>query len=189
MESRIQSRILLAYFLAWRVDAPISKHGPWSNLLDDAVNRVLASQRADGSFGFPNTCDQSLNYMNGLLNDVFIRLHSVYRADPRVARSVKSSADYLWSTQWVPASMAFKYISGDCLSNSSGTRVGTADPAVDLNNLFVTTFSWLARNTGDAAYRQAADDIFTGGVNGAYLTGSKQFNQQYTASFRYLGYR
>jgi hypothetical protein len=31
--------------------------------------------------------------------------------------------------------------------------------------------------------------VFAGAVSGAWLTGSKQFNQQYTASYRYLGLR
>jgi hypothetical protein len=38
-------------------------------------------------------------------------------------------------------------------------------------------------------YRDRGDQIFAGGVAGAYLAGTKQFNEQYTASYRYPAYR
>ena len=61
--------------------------------------------------------------------------------------------------------------------------------APDLNNLISAGFGWVYRQTGDAKYRAAGDAIFAGGVTQAYLAGTKQFNESYTSSFRYLGYR
>jgi hypothetical protein len=188
MESRIQARALQAIFTAWRINAigPAQLNLP--ALLDASITKVLSTQRADGSFGWPNTCDYSLNYMNGLLNDVFIKIHSYYRADSRLVQSVKRNADYLWAKEWLPLSSAFKYISNNCTSSASG-YVGGPTPAPDLNGLMVTTFAWVYKQTGTAAYRTAADAIFKGGVTGAWLPGSKQFNQEYSASYRYLAYR
>jgi len=43
--------------------------------------------------------------------------------------------------------------------------------------------------SGNSTYKTEADAIFAGGVNQAFLTGYKQFNQNYTSSYRYLFYR
>ena len=67
--------------------------------------------------------------------------------------------------------------------------MGGPKPSPDLNNLIVTSFGWLYKKTGDIRYHTAGEQIFAGGVNKAYLTGSKQFNENYTAAFRYLDYR
>ncbi|MDF2774226.1 MAG: hypothetical protein K0S86_3725 [Geminicoccaceae bacterium] len=42
--------------------------------------------------------------------------------------------------------------------------------------------------TGDVTYRDRGDRVFRG-LLGAYLGGSKQFNQTYASSYRYLVYR
>jgi len=41
----------------------------------------------------------------------------------------------------------------------------------------------------DEAYRTNGDLIFQQGVQRAYLAGSKQFNENYRDSYRYLSYR
>ena len=67
--------------------------------------------------------------------------------------------------------------------------MGDTGPAGDLNGLMVTPFAWLARVTGEAKYHGQGDAVFAGLVRNAYLPGSKQFNQAYALSYRYLGYR
>jgi len=62
-------------------------------------------------------------------------------------------------------------------------------PAPDLNQLIGHVYAWIWHMTGDATYRDKADLIFEGGVNGAYLSRGKQFNQSYKSSFDYLTYR
>jgi uncharacterized protein YjdB len=184
MESRIQARVLQSFLLAWRVQAP----GPsWTSLLDGGLTKVLSTQSADGSYRFPNTCNQSLNYMNGLLNDVLIKYYRGYRRDSRIPDAIRRSLDFLW-TQWMASQAGFAYISADCL-NLSGVWVGLKTAAPDLNNFIVTGFSWYGRFAGDASYSQKAELIFSGGVNRAFLQGSKQFNEEYSASFRHLGFR
>jgi len=98
---------------------------------------------------------------------------------------VQKSVDYLWATQWLPAKSAFNYASVDCSSKS----VGSQTPAPDLNNMISAAFGWLWKQTGQVTYRNAGDQIFAGGVTQAFVNASKQFNEEYTSSFRYLGYR
>ncbi|HET6680183.1 MAG TPA: Ig-like domain-containing protein [Gemmatimonadaceae bacterium] len=185
LENRIQARVLQSYLLAWRIQAPGDN---WASRLDDGLTRVLSTQRADGSYGpFPNTCNGSLNYMTGLLNDIMIKYYRQYKADSRIPGAIGKSLDYLW-TQWIPTSNAFKYISVQCV-NVSGMNVGGPTPAPDLNNFFVTGYSWYGRISGDATYSQRAEVIFNGGVNQAFLNGTKQFNENYSASFRFLDFR
>ena len=58
--------------------------------------------------------------------------------------------------------------------------------APDLNNLIVSGFGWVYRQTGDATYRTHGDQAFAASVANAWLDGTKQFNEQYTDSPRYL---
>jgi hypothetical protein len=189
MESRIQARVLQAWFLAWRLDAKGPKQLDLAQRLDRGIPRVLSVQRPDGSIGWPATCGQSLNYMQGLLNDVLIRIHDEYRADTAIVSFVQRSGDFLWNSQWLPQRQSFRYLSGRCAKNSQGEDIGGPSASPDLNMLFVTTFGWLYQQTGDVTYRDRGDQIFAGGVRGAYLQGSKQFNEHYTSSLRYLAMR
>jgi hypothetical protein len=126
--------------------------------------------------------------MTGMLNDVLIKIHTWYRADDRLVKAVERAAEYLWTTQWVPSAKAFQYVGGRCV-NSTGLDVGDRQPAADVNGLIVNTYAWLYRQTGNVAFRSRADAVFEGGVLGTYLDGEKQFNQQYSVSWRYLAYR
>jgi hypothetical protein len=182
-DNRIQARLLQSYLLAWMLNASSTRSLNWAALLDDALTKILSTQQADGSYRFVSFCGQSANYMAGLLNDVMIRYYVYYKADTRIPDAIRRSADFMWNTQWVSSAQAFKYMSGVCAG------AGDDGPAPDLNNLIVTSFSWTYRMTQNAAYRTQADSIFAGAVNGAWLGGSKQFNQHYTSSFRHLGYR
>ncbi len=66
--------------------------------------------------------------------------------------------------------------------------VGT-QPAWELNMLIAPVYAWLYHQTGDATYRTRGDDVFRGGVVGAWLDGAKQFNQNYRWSFAYVAWR
>lgn len=179
-ENRIQARVLQAQLLAQRLGAG----GPASrDRLERALDLVLASQSADGAYRFAHICGESLNYMTGVLNDVLIGYHTYYRPDPRIPVAVRRAVDWLWETQWVPAERAFKYASGPC------DGVGGPEPSPDLNLVFVSSIAWLQRETRDARYGEIADRVFQGGVGRSYLAGSKQFNENYYSSFKYLGYR
>jgi hypothetical protein len=183
MENRIQARVLMGHLLAWRINAPSPLNMNWASRIDAVLTAILRTQRANGSYGFPVTCDYSLNYMTGMLNDAMIKVHTTYKADARILPSVKRSADYLWTKEWLPLTGSFKYLTQTC------SGVGGPYAAPDLNNLIVTSFGWIYKMTGDAAYKTRGDQVFSGAVLHAFLNGSKQFNQQYTESYRYLSYR
>ncbi|MBV9880812.1 MAG: hypothetical protein JO180_09980 [Gemmatirosa sp.] len=188
-ESRIAARVLHAQLLAWEVSPPDGKRMQ-AGRIDSALARIAAWQAPDGSYpAVGQVCGGQLNYMVGMLNDVLIKVYEQYRPDPRILPLVQHATDYLWRTQWVPAKQAFQYASVTCASNAKGLSVGGPRPAPDLNNLFTTSFGWLWRMTGDSRYREAGEQVFAGGVQGAYLDGTKQFNESYTVGWRYLDYR
>lgn len=183
-ESRIVARVLQAQLLAWRLQAKDrSGASPdWGSRIDAALAKIPLLQDPDGGFRYPMICGGTLNYMDGMLADVLIEVHRNYRADPVIRPLLERLADYKW-TQWMAESQSFKYTSIKC------DGVGSPTPSPDLNNLQVNLYAWLYDQTGDDAYRQKADAIFAGGVTKAYLTGTKQFNESYNTSYRYLSYR
>ena len=50
-------------------------------------------------------------------------------------------------------------------------------------------YGWLFQQTGDVKYRNIGDQIFTSGVQKAWLDGGKQFSQNYRWSFKYVEWR
>lgn len=182
MEDRIRARTLMSVLLSWRLNAE-GQRGMYQAQLDTAISRIVHSQSADGSYRFPETCGESLNYMTGQLNDALIKIYIYYKADPRIVTAVQRSADFLWKTQWVPGATSFQYVSGVCPAE------GNTNPGLDLNGLIVNTFAFTYAHTGNASYRDEADQVFAGAVTHSSIDGSKQFNQEYTSSFLYLKLR
>jgi hypothetical protein len=182
MDNRMQARVLLAYLTAQRVHAPSRQGLVWTTLLPDALTKILASQQASGAYGFTRTnnqCGYNKPFMVGLLNDALIKYATTYQDDPRIQPAVQKAVDYLWAHDWDTATQAFMYLDGPCPGYDG-------PPAPDLNNLVVVGFGWLYARTGTVSYRTAGDQVFAGAVTGAWLAGSKQFNQQYYDSYRYL---
>jgi hypothetical protein len=201
MENRIQARVLQAALSAYRMGASFVRSdgyggelspATWPTRLRDLLNKILSVQRADGSYPWVQICGGQLNYMVGMLNDVLIEYYRDFEADPRIPAAVEKANEYLWTKQWLPADQAFKYASVNCSPNQFGRSVGGMTPAGDLNGLIIGSFGWLYQQTGDPKWRTRGDAIFAGLVAPRWVsnyTGSKQFNQAYTASFRYLAYR
>lgn len=187
MENRIQARTLMAFLTAWRLNAPTRMGAVWATLLPTALTRILASQDPSGGYLFTrldNQCGYNKPFMVGLLNDAFIKYYTHFQADPRIPGAVQRSVDYMWARDWRPAARAFVYLGGPCPGHDENQA-----PSPDLNNLIVNGFAWTARQTGNTVYRDQAEAIFAGGVAQAWLNGSKQFNENYTTSFRFLFYR
>ena len=179
LENRIRARVLMAHLWHWRLsDAPATV----GTELEEAYGAVLGAQEADGSYKFTAYCNQSLNYMDGMLNEAFIQIYTHYKPDPRLLTSVQQSTNWLWS-QWIPASQGFKYVPTDC----PGT--GDTIPVPELNNLILNGYAWVFAQTGDQSAASRSDAIFQGGIEKSFLYGSKQFNQQYTTGWRFFGYR
>jgi hypothetical protein len=193
MDNRIQARVLEGFLWAHLIGAPSPRrmtYGPrgeewgevggndWAALLPVTLDKILSSQAADGSYKFK----QQSPFMAGILNDVLIDYYTLFEPDPRIPAAVKKSLDYMWTTSWVPARNSFKYDPAD--RTFEGQK-----PAPDLNHLIVNGFGWIYKQTGETLYRERGDAVFAGGVQGAWLDGSKQFNQSYATSYRYLAYR
>jgi hypothetical protein len=56
----------------------------------------------------------------------------------------------------------------------------------------IASFGWLYQRTGDPKWKTRGDAIMAGLVSARWasnFTGSKQFNQGYAESYRYLGWR
>jgi hypothetical protein len=186
MENRMQARVLLSFVLADAVDAPSREGHQWEALARQALPKILASQSPDGAYRFKypgvNQCGHNKPFMAGLLNDALIRYHARVEADRRILPAVRKSLDYMWRNNWRARDRAFVYLDGPC----GRDRVGVAP---DLNNLLVTGYAWYARESGDDEYRRRADEIFAAAAAGSWLDGAKQFNQQYSATHNYIGYR
>jgi hypothetical protein len=182
MDSRTQARLLGVLLDAWYLHAPSAQGNDWGVRLRDVLTRILGSQSADGAYRWPDQCSYNKPFMDGMLNDALIRYHTTFEADARIVPAVKRSVDYMWANDWLPSSQSFTYLEGTCSSEVPGA-------AADLNNMIVSGFAFVARQTGDASYYTKGDAVFAGGVSGSWLVGSKQFNQEYTTSYRYLGLR
>jgi hypothetical protein len=181
-DARTRARVLSAVLNAWLLKVPSPAGLDYAARLRDIATKIMSIQGTDGSYRTPGQCNYNKPFMTGTLNEVFIRYYQKFEADPRIVTSVKKAVDYMWTKDWVATSSAFKYLDGDC----DGTK---ASPSPDLNNLITTGYAFIGKVQNSSTYRSRADAIFAGGVNRAWLSGSKQFNQEYTASFRYFGLR
>jgi hypothetical protein len=120
-------------------------------------------------------------FMVGLTMDALVTYYE-RTGDRRILPAVKTALDGLWSDMWLSAAQSFKY-------TDRSTGSGGEEAAPDLNLLIAPSFAWYYNQTGDSVYQQRGDLVFSGGVANAFLSGNKQFNQNYLWSFRYIGYR
>ena len=120
-------------------------------------------------------------FMAGLTAEALIGCYEKAK-EPRIVQTLKSGLDWLWANAWLADASAFRYCTKPI--DEQGTK-----PASDLNLLIAPAYAWIYHKTGDAAYRDKADDIFAGGVRNAWLDGPKQFNQNYRWSFDYIRWR
>lgn len=102
--------------------------------------------------------------------------------DPRIIPAMEQGADWLWDHTWLPAAQAFSYT--DRIVNP-----GDLDPAPDLSLLIAPAFAFLYHQTGEPRFLERGDQIFAGGVAGAFLANGKQYNQNYKYSFEYMRLR
>jgi hypothetical protein len=124
-------------------------------------------------------------FMVGVTAQALIQYWEVTK-DGRVQPAIKAALDALWNSAWVPANQSFWYENWV----SDPAKAFPARPgAPDLNLLIAPAYAWLYSRTGDTTYRDRGDQIFAGGVKGAWLEGSKQFNQSYMWSFDYVKWR
>jgi hypothetical protein len=201
-DNRIQAYALKTLLLAYKLNAPstgavggIPGGNDWATVLRTALTKILANRDGDGQWRMlhcaasPWPSGKATDpFEVGLLYDGLVRYYTLFEPDARILPAIQRSVDILWRDNWLSASNAFKYMEVNCPEES-----GSTNPAPDLNNLIVNGFGWVYRMTGDANYKTKADAIFAGGVvNMPIAIGAgqpKQFNQEYTSSYRYLTWR
>ena len=145
----------------------------------------IALGHVDQWFG-ARTTNYIQPFMVGLTGEALIR-HFEKTGDPRVLPTLTNAAEWLWANAWRPAQQAFWYESYPFEGTDPGFYPASGAP--DLNMLIVPIYGWLYQQTGDKKWIDRGDQIFAGGVVGAYLDGGKQFSQNYRLSFDYLKYR
>jgi hypothetical protein len=185
MENRMQARVLHAFVLANHIKAPSQQGQDWAVRARDALTKILSTQSADGAYrmsGPINQCGYNKPFMVGLLNDAMIRYHTLFERDARILPSIRRAVDYMWAKDWDVNAQGFVYLDGPC----NGSGVGAAP---DLNPLIVSGFGFVYAQTGDATYRTRADAAMAGGLRAVFWSGSKQFNEVYHNSFRYIAMR
>lgn len=178
IDNRIRARMIQS-LLSLRV-CGLPSPMPESFLLA-LMNRLLASQLPSGEFTGTRMTQKS-PFMTGLLHDAMSNYHDQVNPDPRIVPAIKRSLDHMWQ-HWRADAGAFVY--------DPGQADGGADdlnPAPDLNMLVVNGFGFVYKQTRNELYKTRGDAVFAGGVNGSWLEGSKQFNQQYANSCRYPVY-
>lgn len=188
IEARILARAISAQLWGWRLQARGADAIATVPEITTFISNAFKYQKADGAFRFNWICGDavfgSLAYMDGMLDETLIAAHT-YLPPSAVRDSipdvVRRNADFQWS-QWDVVNEGVKYAPG-CPPDP--WNIGVAE----LNNLIVNSLAWTYAQTGDVRYRQYADILFDASVRHQYLIGSKQFNQQYTTSYRYFFYR
>jgi len=80
-EGRIQARTLTSHYLAWMINAGDSPQS-WSALMATDVTKILATQRADGSYRFANWQWGHSNFETGLVHDALIKYYTYVHGRP-----------------------------------------------------------------------------------------------------------
>jgi hypothetical protein len=119
-------------------------------------------------------------FMVGLAAEALIAFEERH-SDPRILPALSEALERMWKTSWLPEQQAFVYDDRAVSVSSQG--------AVDLNLLIAPAYAWVYHRTGSMDFQDRADQIFEGGVTGAYLGRGKQFNQNYRWSHQYLVWR
>lgn len=124
-------------------------------------------------------------FMQGLTSRALIEMWEHDPTNPSQAEIIPQliqSWNYTWNLCWLPAQKTFMY-------TDRSMPHGGQEPAHDLNLLIAPVFAWLYRVTGDTTWIDKGDQIFEGGVTGAWLGNGKQFHQNYCWSNRYIEWR
>jgi hypothetical protein len=191
MRSREVAYSILSYLNAEAVGEP--RRARLGDTIDQALDHVnqwfvAKSSRAPIPFELvPAAAGQYYiqPFMVGLTLQALISYWEV-TYDARVLPAVKTAIDALWSQAWVSSSQSFWY--ENWVPHPSFT-FPAKQGAPDLNLLIAPAFAWVYAQTGNTVYRDRGDQVFAGGVKGAFLGGAKQFNQNYMWSFDYIRWR
>lgn len=188
----------------------------YSSAMSTALNAYLTYQGFDGTAGRvqPNVAWQGtsslvpgdgiyiLNYMSGLVMETLIMYDRII-GDSRIAPAIKSCVDWMWSTQWVPLGGGPDSGTGNGYpTDQTGPGIGCFQYAnitagsVNINSnanyaclmgLILPAFGYLYQKGQGGVYKTNGDAVLAAMAQSKFF-GSKQFNQAYRSSPRYLGW-
>ncbi len=179
--SRETAYCLNAYMVAEDLGAP--RHPCFDSALDYALGH-MDQWFVSKNFLEDNPEGSMPPFMVGLTSEALIQYYEKTK-DPRIPHVVRTAMDWLWENAWVEDDESFYYRNKQPYQPATEPLKGAAD----LNLLIAPAFAWLYHLTGDPTYRERGDEIFAGGVKGAWLDGGKQFTQSYRWSFDYVKWR
>jgi hypothetical protein len=191
MENRIAQRAVLAVLLSMRLGSA-GKTFPatdWSRKLDSLLVMTYRAQEPSGRWCYrcvPPVDSMKLvfPYMDALLVDVALKYARWLPTGPQVARLAvlrRTTYDFHLDSA-LRADSSFKY-------NVVSSKVGSPSASPDLNGFHPHNLYVLWLETGNPRYRDAAALLFDKGVRAAFYSGTKQFNQAYYSSYRYVARR
>lgn len=178
--SREVAYAILSYINAEALgEAPRSRRAAHVTQAYDHMTQWFVTQAWAG------TPDQFSPFMVGLTAHSLIRDWE-QTGDSRLIPALQGACDYLWADAWVPADQAMRYqLNPDNVSEGGRSTGG----APDLNLLIAPMYAFLYAQTGSTTARDRGDQLFAGGVTGAFLDHGKQFDQNYWWSFDYVEWR
>lgn len=178
--SRETAHLISAFIIAEKVGQPLPAN------LAKAVGFALGHLDA---WTVSKTASYIQPYLVGLTMEALIDYYERTR-DVRIVPAIRRAADFLWDTQWLSETRSFRYLSCKPGARYAECATEQGKNAADLNLLIAPAFAWLYRRTGDQRYLLRGDAIFEGGVLGTdFLSGGKQFTQNYRWSFDYVRWR
>jgi hypothetical protein len=170
--SRETAYAIMAYLNAEDLGQP--RRARLAQLVDQALGHI-------DQWFVSKTCDYVKSFMVGLTAHALMSYYDK-TGDPRIIPALQTASQGLWNLNWDVVTQSFKYV-----DHFTGTE--NADPAPDLNMLIAPMYGWLFHQTGNVTYLDQGDQIFAGGVLGAWLANAKQFNQNYRLSIQYVNWR
>lgn len=193
MENRIAAYTVRAVGLARVLQSPGKSITlpEWPRKLDSLWVMIYRAQKPNGQWcyrcGPPvDTVKLTFPYMDAILVDASLMYGRWYPNGPQLARLAqlrRSTYDFLLDSA-LRADSSFHYNVTPATVTPSMTGGRTASP--DLNGFHPANLWALWRETGDPKYRDAAALLFDKGVRSGFYAGTKQFNQAYAFSYRYV---
>ncbi len=179
--SRETAYILHSYLTAMELGAP--EHPKFRAALDYALGDI-------DQWFISRTATYYKPFMVGLTFEALIHAYN-NTGDNRIPEAIRRGAEAMWNEAWQPQYRSFRYIlcrpganpgNNDCSTDFTGEQA-------DLNMLIAPAYAWLYNRSGDSRYQSWGDQIFTGGIDKAWLGNGKQFSQNYRWSPDYVKWR
>ncbi len=169
----------IAYATMAHLDARALGEPPRSRL-EDMIDQMIGPGGHFDQWFEGEMVENFAPFMFGLSAEALMRYYEEVQNDPRILPALRTGADFIWEHAWDPVHEAFYYRYDNQLLGAG---------SADLNLLIAPVYAWLYHYTGNPVYRDRGDQVFAGGVKKAWLSGYKQFNQNYRSSFEYVRLR